>query len=367
MPRYLKVMFGIKSGASDFEYKIDEVNIATAWNPTAQKGRDFGGFNYTSEDCIIRWLHRGDTIYDVEIPEHAENIKIDGATTLYRTNKIILRNPRKVDDDLALHFYKISNIPEKSYYKALGAVSVMNYKNTAIQILRDKVNENNIREVLEEWNDFINYGGSEERKNSNETVIMIDRMLNEIKSDLLISITVSKEPYIKQLTNDNIINLTGQSGSGKSYYAKKHFDTDKYEIIDTDEIFSDHRYKDSKGLNRELGKYFREKYEVLQNLSDDFDLIYNEILNYCKNINKILVIDCAQFHCCKDISILKGKIIIIRTDIDTCYKRTIDRWLENHKNINYTADELNAYKKRKENIYKWYEGSNEFIKKIDSI
>lgn len=367
MSKYLKVMFGVKSGASDFEYKIDEVNIAKTWNPKAQKGRDFGGFNYTSEDCIIRWLHRGDTIYDVEIPEHAENIKIDGATTLYRTNKIVLRNPRKVYDDLALHFYKISNIPEKSYYKALGAVSVMNYKKTAIQILRDKVNENNIGEVIEEWNDFINYGGSHNRKNSNETVNMIDRMLNEIKSDLLISINVSKDPYIKQLTNDNIINLTGQSGSGKSYYAKEHFDNDKYEIIDTDEIFSDHRYKDSKGLNRELGTYFREKYEDFPNLSDDFDLIYNEILNYCKNINKILVIDCAQFHCCKDISILKGKIIIIRTDIDTCYKRTIDRWLENHKNINYTADELNAYKKRKENIYKWYEGSNEFIKKIDSI
>ena len=50
---------------------------------------------------------------------------------------------------------------------------------------------------------------------------------------------------------------------------------------------------------------------------NNFDLIYSEILNYCKDINKTIVIDCAQFHCIKNINLLKGKMIIIRTDIDT--------------------------------------------------
>ena len=89
--KYVKVMFGNKGAY--FEYKIGEVNVATIWNPEAEKGRDFGGFNYAAEDCILRWLHRGDTIYDVEIPEDAENIKVEGATTIYRTNKILLKNP----------------------------------------------------------------------------------------------------------------------------------------------------------------------------------------------------------------------------------------------------------------------------------
>lgn len=182
MNKYVKVMFGTKSGAkSDFEYKINEVNVSDNWNPTAKKGRDFGGFNYTTEDCILRWLHRGDTIYDVEVPEDAENVKLDGATTIYRTNKIIISNPRKVDDELALHFYKISNIPEKSYYKALGVVSIMNYKNTAYAILKDKVNQNNINEVLEEWNDFISHGGTFDRKDLNDLVKEIDELLNEMK------------------------------------------------------------------------------------------------------------------------------------------------------------------------------------------
>ena len=104
MEKYVKVMFGNKG--ANYEYKIGEVNIANNWNPKATSGREFGGFNYTTETCILRWLHRGDTIYDVEVPKDAENIKIEGATTIYRTNKIIVKNPRKITDDMAYEFYK---------------------------------------------------------------------------------------------------------------------------------------------------------------------------------------------------------------------------------------------------------------------
>ena len=184
MSKFVKVMYGTTSGAkSDFEYKLGEVNMSNNWNPKADSVKEFSGFNYCDEKCILRWLHRGDTIYDVEVPKDAENIKLDGATTIYRTNKIIVKNPRKVDDDLALHFYQISEIPEKSYYKALGAVAVMNYKKTALKILKDKVNKKNINEVLEEWNEFIDHDGKNDRKDSNETVKLVERMLLEIKAD----------------------------------------------------------------------------------------------------------------------------------------------------------------------------------------
>lgn len=33
MSKYLKVMFGTKSGTSDFEYKLGEVNVTKLWNP----------------------------------------------------------------------------------------------------------------------------------------------------------------------------------------------------------------------------------------------------------------------------------------------------------------------------------------------
>ena len=55
----------------------------------------------------------------------------------------------------------------------------MNYKNTALKILKDKVNASNIDYYLEEWNDFID---KKDRKDSNETVKLIDSELNKIKN-----------------------------------------------------------------------------------------------------------------------------------------------------------------------------------------
>lgn len=183
MSKYVKVMYEKTSGAnSDFNYKINEINVSNNWNPAAKSGKDFGGFNYASEECIIRWLHRGDTIYDVEIPKDAENVEIDGATKIFRTNKIIIKNPRKIDDDIALHYYNISDIPEKSYYRALGAVSIMNYKKTAYSIINDRININNIDEVLEEWNDFMFHNGKNNRRNSCPLVLEIEEKLYEIKN-----------------------------------------------------------------------------------------------------------------------------------------------------------------------------------------
>ena len=66
--KYVKVVDGTISNANRYEYKIGEINIAPDWNPKAINPENFGGFNYSREDKILRWLHRGDTIYDVEVP-----------------------------------------------------------------------------------------------------------------------------------------------------------------------------------------------------------------------------------------------------------------------------------------------------------
>ena len=61
----------------------------------------------------------------------------------------------------------------------------MNYKNTALTIFKDKINNNTIDIALEEWNNFINNGGDGNRLDSNETVELIAKMLNEFKKDTL--------------------------------------------------------------------------------------------------------------------------------------------------------------------------------------
>lgn len=362
--KFVKVMFGQTSGAdSKLNYKIDEVNIADNWNPSAEKGRDFGGFNYTTEDCILRWLHRGDTIYDVEVPADAEIVKIDSATTVYRANKIIISNPRKVDDDLALHFYEISKIPEKSYYKALGAVSIMNYKKTAYAIIRDKVNKNNIDEVLNEWNDFIFHGNKGDRKDLKGLVEEVLNDLKEIKSDLLISKFIDKEPYYKKLTNDKIINLTGESGSGKSYYTNQYKGNDEYIIIDTDILFSDQETENKYilDLRKIIKSTFNEDLKGI--LIPHFDECYKIILDYFKDIDKTIIIDSAQYRNIKDISLLKGEIIVIRTSIDKCYQRCVERYLNNKPDA--LEEEIERYKNRKIAVYRWYLGINKLLEKLD--
>ena len=174
-------MFGNKG--ADYKYKIGEVNIANVWNTKAKSGKDFGGFNFSTEDKIIRWIHRGDTLYDVILPKDAEVIDIVESATphgVFRTNKIIITNPRKVTDDIAFEFYKKSTIPKEAYPKALAAVSIMNYYKTATAILKERVNNKNIDFYLSEWNDFIN---RDDRKNINETVKYIEMQLNNIKID----------------------------------------------------------------------------------------------------------------------------------------------------------------------------------------
>lgn len=155
--KYLKVMFGTKSGASGFEYKINEINTAEYWKPNELDPKKMGGFNFSTETKILRWLVRGDTIYDVELPEEAEVIDCPSESAphgVFRTNKIIISNPRKVTDELAMELYLKSELPEKSYFKAMAGCAVRGYINTAIKIFEDKVNEFNVSLAILEFEDF---------------------------------------------------------------------------------------------------------------------------------------------------------------------------------------------------------------------
>ncbi len=185
MSKYLKVMFGNKG--VNFEYKIDEVNIADTWNPNTYEPKEMGGFNFSTEDKILRWLVRGDTIYDVVIPEDAEIVDCPSESAphgVFRSNKIILTNPRPMTDELAMNFYLKSDLPEKSYYKSLAGVAIRGYRNTALKMIEDKVNEDNIDLVLSEIDDFVKpYKNSDTTSNGIEVYEEMMQILNGVKKD----------------------------------------------------------------------------------------------------------------------------------------------------------------------------------------
>ena len=178
---------------------------------------------------------------------------------------------------------------------------------------------------------------------------------------ILVELDNNKEPYIKKLTDDKIINITGESGSGKSYYAQQYQHNDNYIIIDTDDVFA--RYETAQGYNREFGTYLRAKYAELPSLYNDFDLIYTEILTYFKDSSKIIVIDSALLKYIKDISNLRGILIIMRTSVNTCYQRCLERFNQRYPDI--SEEKREKYAMRKKGIYKWYKKLNSFIEKIN--
>ena len=52
--KYVKVMFGQISGADkNLHYKLNEINIASNWNPNEKDPKEMGGFNFGVEDKIL--------------------------------------------------------------------------------------------------------------------------------------------------------------------------------------------------------------------------------------------------------------------------------------------------------------------------
>ena len=163
MSKYVKVMFGTTSGANnDFEYKLNEVNESNNWNPLADNPREFGGFNYCDETCILRWLHRGDTIYDVIIPDEAEVILCDENKGVYRANKIIVSNPRKITDNLVMDLYKKTTLSNKILADCLVTLIWKDRIEISKYIINDMVNKNNVDEF---YTEFINYSSKNDFEN----------------------------------------------------------------------------------------------------------------------------------------------------------------------------------------------------------
>lgn len=186
MDKYVKVMFGDESraGGTAFKYKIGEVNIANDWNYNDKKNP--GGFNFSTENKVARWLVRGDTLYDVIIPDDAEVLEIESESAphgVFRTNKIILVNPNPITDELALELFLKSDLPEKSYFKTLAGYTVRGHINAAKEIIKQKVNESNIELAISEFEDFYTPKDKKQIDESYKTECEIYKILIEIKKN----------------------------------------------------------------------------------------------------------------------------------------------------------------------------------------
>jgi hypothetical protein len=182
--KYVRVMFGTTSGANGFEFKENEVNVAEHWNPNETEPDKMGGFNFSVEDKILRYLVRGNTICDVTLPDDAEVIDCPSNSCphgIFRANKIIISNIRPMTDEIAMEIYKKTELPEKSYFKSFAGCAVRGYKNTTMQIIKDKVNKNNIDEAISEFEDFVKPGYYWDKRGNEEFVDDVRKYLEKIR------------------------------------------------------------------------------------------------------------------------------------------------------------------------------------------
>ena len=188
MSKYVRVMDGLKSNANGQEFKIDEVMTANIWNPLKKDPEEMGGFNFSTEDKILRYIFRGDTIYDVIIPDDAEVVECESKNVphgVFRSNKIIVTNPRPITEDMVIDLYKKSTLPMNTYFQCIYCLLFKKYVNASKYIIKDIVNKDNIEDVIKEFEDFAS------RTNGNTTGIFdYDKLFPEAKEiyDILLNI-----------------------------------------------------------------------------------------------------------------------------------------------------------------------------------
>ena len=181
--KYYKIIQRATPYKDGKNFPLDKVVIAdSSINFNTTDPTQIGGFCISSYNYIFRWLVRGDTLCEVLIPDDSKIYKTESENGIYVANKIILTNPIQMNDELAMKLYKVSELPEVSYFKALAACSIKGYKNTALRVLNDKVNDNNIDIALNEFKAFCKRREEEYDKNvfETETVKMILDRLKDI-------------------------------------------------------------------------------------------------------------------------------------------------------------------------------------------
>lgn len=353
MERYCMVLYKDKSTLDpSFHFKIGEVNVV----------KDGSYFYFSTENRIFSQINEGDTFYSVSVPDDALISTVPSKLCpkgILKTNQIILSNPVVIDDKLATHLYKISKLPKLSYYKLLASSALMGYRDTCYEIIKDKVRLSNIHNVIKEYSSYLKPGDTYLPSVSNLYYEILG-YLKEIEDYYLISRFVSKKPYYKELSDDKIINLTGESGSGKSYFVKYSLDKDKYLVVDTDRIFG--KCDDLKDYEKGIKELFKDCDSNY--LISSFDDFYLKLLEYLKDESKTIIIDSAQFRNIKDVSILKGQVVVMRTSISECFSRCIKRLKENNLDDSKNLDEYIEHKKK---IFKWYHSLNDFILRVEGL
>lgn len=184
--KYYRVINTVREYKDGRRFPIDEVVVADKKvDLKAEDKTKLGGFFISTYDYMFRWLIRGDTLCEVIIPDDSKIYKTISSNGIYLADKIILTNPVKVDDNLAMDLYLKSNLKEESYYMAMVACAICGYMNTALKVLKDIVNKDNVDKVIAIVSDYCKRREDEsyiEDTQAIEGIKVLNKKLEDIKN-----------------------------------------------------------------------------------------------------------------------------------------------------------------------------------------
>lgn len=192
-----------------------------------------------------------------------------------------------------------------------------------------------------------------------------------------LSLLIDKKDYIKRITEDDVVNIIGLKGSGKTTSVVEYLNDDSYIVVNCDALLElpENNRKEDKLLFEIRNKLIKKYGEIKTN--KEFIDCYNDIVSYAKNKNKKLLIEGNLILEINPISKLKGTVIIKRTGIIKCFIRTIKRdypnkyfldlEIEKYGKILGRFSRLKNIIKRRIKIFKERKDIESIIKELDII
>ena len=181
-----------------------------------------------------------------------------------------------------------------------------------------------------------------------------------------------QDDYIKKLTDDNIVNVIGTKGSGKTTATLKYINDDNYIVINCDRLLELPCEEQEDKYLSEIRDMLKNKYDSIES-SENLVNCYNDIVNYILDKDKIALL---EGNLIQDIdpNLLKGKIIIKRTAVIKSFKRAVKRDYKNkyfmkiekekHK-YTYRITRLYKITKRRKSVFKQAKEIDKIMNKLD--
>lgn len=183
-----------------------------------------------------------------------------------------------------------------------------------------------------------------------------------------------RKDYIKKITDDNIVNITGEKGSGKSYFGNLKDENTDCNVIHLDLIFvpeGNNNHEFSEEIRNILINKFGNDLDSNIYFEPDY---YPTMIEYLKSKSKVTFIEGGSIANIYNISSIRGTVIVKRTGVLKCLYRTIKRDY-NNKYFMKKETELHGkfariirlYKviKRRKKILKSYHNIERFISSLE--